>query len=26
VVRALNVEESPGVMEVSGADRILAAC
>jgi peroxiredoxin len=26
VVKALNVEESPGVMEVSGADRILAAC
>lgn len=25
VVKALNVEESPGVMEVSGADRILAA-
>ncbi len=25
VVRALHVEESPGVMEVSGADRILAA-
>jgi peroxiredoxin len=25
VVRALNVEESPGMMEVSGADRILAA-
>ena len=24
-VKALNVEESPGVMEVSGADRILAA-
>jgi peroxiredoxin len=24
-VTALNVEESPGVMEVSGADRILAA-
>jgi glutaredoxin/glutathione-dependent peroxiredoxin len=24
VVKALNVEESPGVMEVSGADRILA--
>ena len=26
VVKALHVEESPGVMEVSGADRILAAC
>ena len=25
VVKALNVEESPGVMEVSGADRMLAA-
>ncbi len=25
VVKALNVEESPGVMEVSGADGILAA-
>jgi peroxiredoxin len=25
VVKVLNVEESPGVMEVSGADRILAA-
>ena len=25
VVKALNVEESPGGMEVSGADRILAA-
>jgi peroxiredoxin len=25
VVKALHVEESPGVMEVSGADRILAA-
>jgi peroxiredoxin len=25
VVKALNVEESPGAMEVSGADRILAA-
>ena len=24
VVKALQVEESPGVMEVSGADRILA--
>ena len=24
VVKALHVEESPGVMEVSGADRILA--
>ena len=24
VVKALNVEESPGVMEVSGADRMLA--
>ena len=26
VVKALHVEESPGVMEVSGADKILAAC
>ena len=26
VVKALNVEESPGVMEVSGADRILEVC
>jgi glutaredoxin/glutathione-dependent peroxiredoxin len=26
VVKALHVEESPGVMELSGADRILAAC
>jgi peroxiredoxin len=25
-VKALNVEESPGVMEVSGADKILAHC
>ena len=25
VVKILNIEESPGVMEVSGADRILAA-
>jgi glutaredoxin/glutathione-dependent peroxiredoxin len=25
VVKALNVEEAPGVMEVSGADRILAS-
>ncbi len=25
VVKTLNIEESPGVMEVSGADRILAA-
>ena len=25
VVKALNLEEAPGVMEVSGADRILAA-
>ena len=25
VVKVLNVEEAPGVMEVSGADRILAA-
>lgn len=25
VVKALHVEESPGVMEISGADRILAA-
>jgi peroxiredoxin len=25
VLKALNVEESPGVMEVSGADRMLAA-
>ena len=25
VVKALNVEESPGMMEVSGADRLLAA-
>jgi peroxiredoxin len=25
IVKALNVEESPGVMDVSGADRILAA-
>ena len=25
VVKALNVEESPGVMDVSGADRLLAA-
>ena len=25
VVKVLNIEESPGVMEVSGADRILAA-
>ncbi|MFO1036154.1 MAG: peroxiredoxin [Geminicoccaceae bacterium] len=25
VVKALNLEESPGVMEVSGADRILSA-
>jgi peroxiredoxin len=24
-VKAINVEESPGVMEVSGADKILAA-
>ncbi|MEK0084679.1 peroxiredoxin [Benzoatithermus flavus] len=26
VVKALNVEESPGVMEVSGADKMLAYC
>jgi peroxiredoxin len=26
VVKALNVEESPGVMEVSGADKMLAHC
>jgi peroxiredoxin len=25
-VKALHVEDSPGVMEVSGADKILAAC
>lgn len=26
VVKALNVEEAPGVMEVSGADRMLEVC
>lgn len=26
VVKALHVEESPGVMDVSGADKILAVC
>ena len=25
VVKSINVEESPGVMEISGADKILAA-
>jgi peroxiredoxin len=25
VVKSINVEEAPGMMEVSGADRMLAA-